>query len=134
MKSSLHRLTLKSSTELVDISSLSPSTPVSRDSLNYHSSGLGSSLHSLGAAPTENTISIVIAHKYFDCCLFILSHGSLFTESLPSNERLVWLRYSGFQASCHNMLHSGGCMATVNYIREWQDCWLSDCSAIINFN
>jgi hypothetical protein len=28
--------------------------------------------------------------------------GNLFTELLPSNERLLWLRYSGFQASCHS--------------------------------
>jgi hypothetical protein len=27
-----------------------------------------------------------------------------FTESLPRNERLFWLHYSGFRTSCHNML------------------------------
>jgi hypothetical protein len=26
-----------------------------------------------------------------------------FTESLPKKERLFWLRYSGFRASCHNI-------------------------------
>jgi hypothetical protein len=29
----------------------------------------------------------------------------LFTESLPSNEGLLWLRYAGFQASCHNTIN-----------------------------
>jgi hypothetical protein len=27
----------------------------------------------------------------------------MFTETLPRNERLYWVRYSGFQASCHRM-------------------------------
>jgi hypothetical protein len=30
--------------------------------------------------------------------------GNLFTELLPSNERLLWLRYSDVQASCHIIL------------------------------
>jgi hypothetical protein len=30
--------------------------------------------------------------------------ANLFTESLPSNESLFWLRYSGFQTSCHGIL------------------------------
>jgi hypothetical protein len=30
-------------------------------------------------------------------------HGNIFTESLPGNERLFWLRYSGFQVSYHNI-------------------------------
>jgi hypothetical protein len=28
----------------------------------------------------------------------------VFTEPFSSNERLLWLHYSGFQASCHIML------------------------------
>jgi hypothetical protein len=68
------------------------------------SAGLESSLHSLGTYPTENTVTIVIAQQYLDCCSFIRYRGNLFTGSLPSNERLLWLRYSGFQASCHNTL------------------------------
>jgi hypothetical protein len=64
---------------------------------------MGSSLYSLGADPTENTVSIVTAQQYFDCCLRICCRGNLFTESLRSNERPLWLRYSGFQASCHCM-------------------------------
>jgi hypothetical protein len=31
-------------------------------------------------------------------------HGNLFIESMPSNESLLWLHYSGFQASCHNII------------------------------
>jgi hypothetical protein len=27
----------------------------------------------------------------------------MFTESLPSNERVFWLRHSVFRASCHNI-------------------------------
>jgi hypothetical protein len=87
------------STELVAISSQSSSTAVSRDSLNYLSAGLGSSLYSLGEDARENIVSIVIALQYLDCCLFIRCRGNMFTESLHSNERPLWLRYSGFQAS-----------------------------------
>jgi hypothetical protein len=65
------------STELsVAISSQLPSAVASRESLKYYSlswSGI------LGADPTENTVSIFIA------------------------QRLLWLSYTGFQASCHNM-------------------------------
>jgi hypothetical protein len=31
--------------------------------------------------------------------------GYVPSEPLPSNGRLLWLRYSGFQPSCHNMLN-----------------------------
>jgi hypothetical protein len=85
------------STELVSISSQSSSTAVSKDSLNSNSAGLGSSLYRLGSAPTENTVSDVIAQQYFDCCLRISCRGNLFTASLPSNERLLWLRYPAFR-------------------------------------
>jgi hypothetical protein len=50
----------------------------------------------------ENPISIVIAQQYLDFCLIIRCSGNLFTKSLPSNKRLLWLRYSGVQTSCHN--------------------------------
>jgi hypothetical protein len=30
-------------------------------------------------------------------------HGNVFTEPLTSNECLLWLHYSGLQASCHNI-------------------------------
>jgi hypothetical protein len=85
------------STDLVAISSQSSSTAVSRDYLNYYTS--------LRADPTENTVSIVIAKKYFDCCLLIHCRCKLFTELLPRNERLHWLRYFNVQASCHNILN-----------------------------
>jgi hypothetical protein len=94
------------STELVAISSQSYLPATQRNSLNYHSAGLRSSLYTLGADPTENTVSIVIAQQYLNCCLFIPCRGNLFTESLPSNERLLWLHYSGFQASCHNIINN----------------------------
>jgi hypothetical protein len=35
--------------------------------------------------------------------------GNLFTESLPSNERLLRLRYSGFQASYYNIVMKFSC-------------------------
>jgi hypothetical protein len=42
-----------------------------RPRLHTGYSGLGSSLYSLRADPTENTVSIFIAQQYFDCCLRI---------------------------------------------------------------
>jgi hypothetical protein len=94
----LHRLTFK-----CQLNSQSSSTAVSRDSRNSISADLGSSLYSLGADPTENTVLILIAQQYHDCCLLIRCHGNLFTESLPSSDRLLWLHYSIFHASSHNM-------------------------------
>jgi hypothetical protein len=41
------------------------------------------------ADPTENNISIVIAQKYLVYCLRVHCHGSVFTQSLPSNGRLL---------------------------------------------
>jgi hypothetical protein len=77
------------------------STAVSRDSLNSFSAARGPSLYSLGADRAENTVSVDIAQQYVDCCLLIRCRGNLFIESLPSNERLLWIRSSGFQSSCH---------------------------------
>jgi hypothetical protein len=75
---------------------LSHSTAISGDSLNYPA-GLGfNRKHHL----------IVIAQRFFDCCLSIPFRGNLFTESLPSNKRLLWLRYSGFQSSCHKVYYA----------------------------
>jgi hypothetical protein len=58
------------------------------------------------ARTTKNTDSLwlgrrvysVVAYqrKLHDCCLRIHCRGNVFTESLPSNERLFWLQYSGF--------------------------------------
>jgi hypothetical protein len=69
--------------------------------------GLGSSLYSLGADPTENTVSIVIAQQYLDRCLFIRCRGNLFTESLRSNERLFWL--SGVMSQYDKCSAYGSC-------------------------
>jgi hypothetical protein len=82
---------------------LGHSTVISRDSLNYFSDGQESSLYILGADPTEHTASIVIAKQYLDCCLLILCSVNVFTEPLPGNEHLPWLRYSDFQAARHNI-------------------------------
>jgi hypothetical protein len=65
---------------------------------------LRSSLYSLGSDSTENTVSIIIAEQYLDCRFLIRCRGNLFIASLPSNERLLWLPYSIFQASCHNTM------------------------------
>jgi hypothetical protein len=37
-------------------------------------------------------------------CFRILCRGNVFTEPLPSNERLFWLHYSGLKSSCHNII------------------------------
>jgi hypothetical protein len=41
------------------------------------------------------------------CCLLICCRGKVFTETLSSNERLLWFHYFGFRASCHNILSPG---------------------------
>jgi hypothetical protein len=64
------------------------------------SPGLGSLFYIVSADPTENTVSIIIAQQYHDCCLVICCRGKLFTKLLPSSECLLWLCYSGFQVSC----------------------------------
>jgi uncharacterized membrane protein len=43
--------------------------------------------------------------EFFHCCLRICCRGNEFTQSLPSNERLHWLYYSGFRTSCHNIIN-----------------------------
>jgi hypothetical protein len=107
-------------------------TAVSRDSLNSISAGLGSSLYNLGADSTENTVSIVIAQKYLEWCLLFRCRGNLFTESLPRNERLLCLRYSGFQVSGHKFYNKqrtwilqtcSGENADINggWGRKWQE-------------
>jgi hypothetical protein len=45
-----------------------------------------------------------IAPDVLCCCLRIRCRGNVFTESLPSNERIFWLHYSGFRESYHNNL------------------------------
>jgi hypothetical protein len=98
------------STELVAISSQSSSTAVSRDSLNYSS-------YSLGTDQPENIVSIVIAQQYLDCWLLIRCSGNVSTESLPSNKRLLWLRYySGFQGR-HVKIYS----LSRTFLTAWQE-------------
>jgi hypothetical protein len=68
--------------------------------------------------PFPNNSSIVIEMclpfrctetQLFYCCVRLHISRNLFTESLPSNEHLIWLHYSGFQASCHHItLHFEG--------------------------
>jgi hypothetical protein len=48
-------------------------------------------------------LTLMYIYKYLDRFLLICCRGNVFTESLPSNERRLWLRYSCFQASCHNI-------------------------------
>jgi hypothetical protein len=85
--------------------------------------GLRFSLYSLGSDPTENTVSIVIAQQYFYCCLRNPCRGNLFTESLPSKGRLLWLRYSGVQASCHTTKIRKRNIQTISvtYNSNWTD-------------
>jgi hypothetical protein len=50
----------------------------SQETLSINSSAiLESYLHSHGPDQTENTVSILIAQKYFDCCLRIHCRGNL---------------------------------------------------------
>jgi hypothetical protein len=39
----------------------------------------------------------------YSTCLRIRCRGNVFTKSLPSNEHVFWLHYSGYWASCHNI-------------------------------
>lgn len=55
----------------------------------------------------QTTVSLCILRKNFlgvICCC-----GKVFTEPLPSNGRIIWLNYCGFQASCHNALRVVWC-------------------------
>jgi hypothetical protein len=53
-------------------------------------------------------IGVCLARRCVETAVFFISihfRGNMFIESLPSNERLLLIPYSSFQASCHNMLH-----------------------------
>jgi hypothetical protein len=65
-----------------------------------------SSETSVNARSTQRHIPEDDILQSLHCCLSIRCRGNLFTKSLPSNEPLLWLRYSGFQTSCHNMVLS----------------------------
>jgi hypothetical protein len=56
-------------------------TAVLRDSFNFNSAGLGSSLRSLGSDPIDNTVYIVTAPQYVDCCLtYALPRESVYRD------------------------------------------------------
>jgi hypothetical protein len=91
-----------------DISSQSSSTVVSKDSLNYSLSldriliiwlrGVSNRKHHF--------------HRYrskISRLLLIRCRGNLYTESLPNDERLFWLRCYGFQVSCHSIQRNKHC-------------------------
>jgi hypothetical protein len=61
---------------------------------------LGPLGRSLGACRIPETLRF--RRKLLECCLRILCRLNVFTESLPSDERLFYLHYSGFRAQCHN--------------------------------
>jgi hypothetical protein len=44
-------------------------------------------------------LAVALQRKLLDCSLRIRCSGNVFTEPLPSNISLLWLHYSGFQAS-----------------------------------
>jgi hypothetical protein len=44
------------------------------------------------------------SQQFLYCCLRIRCRGNLFTETLPSSGCLLWLHYSGLQASCHSII------------------------------
>jgi hypothetical protein len=53
-------------------------------------------------------IEVCLPRLCIETAVILLLHAcsftrDLFTESLPNYERLLWLRYSGFQASCHSI-------------------------------
>jgi hypothetical protein len=65
--------------------------------------GLASSSYGVWLDPMETPFPS-LSQQYFNCCLLIRCCGNVFTESLPSNKRLLWLHYSSFQVSCHNIV------------------------------
>jgi hypothetical protein len=42
--------------------------------------------------------------QFLCSCLRIRCRGNMFTEPLSSNKHILWLHYSGLQASCHNIM------------------------------
>jgi hypothetical protein len=47
---------------------------------------------------------MIIINTSIVACVFVC-RGNVCTEPLPSNDRLLWLHYSVFQASCHNIIY-----------------------------
>jgi hypothetical protein len=95
-----------------------PSHGFSRHSLN-------SSRYIASGGRTENTV----IQQYLNCCLFIRCRGNVFPETLPSNERLLWLHYSGFRGSCHNMQSLAICV----FPQDSPDDVLSGPNRVVNW-
>jgi hypothetical protein len=81
------------------------------------SADLGSSLYGFREAPAKTpfpnnsfiVIEVCLPRRCVETSVFLLLRAcsfraNLFPESMPRNERLLWLRYSGFLASCHSIL------------------------------
>jgi hypothetical protein len=62
--------------------------------------------------------SVAKQPKLPDCCLRIRYRRTVFTESLPSNERLLWLCYSGFRVSCHSIYKHSHSSVGKGYVRS----------------
>jgi hypothetical protein len=94
MSSLLHYLRLPSQKDSLNSISVSE---LYYDRRSFGQSVLVSSLYNLWADPqkTPPLSNSFIAGR---CSL------NVFTEQLPSNGLLLWPHYSGFQASCHNIL------------------------------
>jgi hypothetical protein len=116
-KSSLHRLSpflsIFFNSQLNLISQLSSSYPSRLASRNSTRLLLKwTLLYNHFARTTQKTASLLLGRcaysavaqqrKFLDCCLRICCRRNVFIESLPSNDRLFWLYYSGFRARCHN--------------------------------
>jgi hypothetical protein len=48
--------------------------------------------------------------------VFILCHGKVLTKPLPSNGLRLWLHYSGFQASYHNVKLTTGFLEVCSHV------------------
>jgi hypothetical protein len=64
----------------------------------------------------------------FCSSVFILCHGNVLTKPLPSNWLPLWFHYSGFQASCHNIL-SNICK---HYLQSSIFKYLTDCRCLFD--
>jgi hypothetical protein len=101
------------------------------DSTRLDSIQLNSSLYPFRPDHAENTASLLVGRRVYsavtyqlkllDFCLRIRCSGDVFTESLPTNERLFWLRYSDFRASCQNinMVLKKQCVRLDSFVRGY---------------
>jgi hypothetical protein len=102
----------------------SANLPTPKTRLSYNSSCIRSLFYSLGAAPTENTASSIVA-CWFTAAEMCLPHLWLVTTAAMTTENTAFLllrafasagmclqscclaiNYSDFQASCHSILYS----------------------------